>query len=140
MRLAWGAEPRRGVTPEAIRYYEREGVIPAAERSGAGRYRRYGPADANRLRFVRRARDLGFSLDHVREILALAGGSPEEPCENVNVVARAHVELIEGKLAQLTALREELSRLIGGCGREVAIGECALLSALSGHDALGARQ
>lgn len=70
---------RAGITPEAVRYYEREGVIPPATRTGAGRYRTYGEADAERLRFVRRARDLGFSLAEVRELLALAaedrGGS-----------------------------------------------------------------
>lgn len=125
---------RAGVTPEAIRYYEREGVLPQAERHGAGRYRRYGAADAERLRFVRHARDLGFSLGEVRELLALASADPDRPCDDVNRIARAHRVQVDAKLAQLTALRTELTRLIDACDRDAVLGECTLLRALSGTD------
>ena len=123
---------RAGVTPEAIRYYEREGVVPPAVRGGAGRYRRYGPADAERLRFIRRARDLGFSLDEVRELLALAAGEPDRPCDDVNRIARAHLAQVDAKLAQLAALRIELDRVIGACDGIVPVAECRILGALSG--------
>ena len=122
---------RTGVTPETIRYYEREGVIPRAARSGTGGYRQYGTADAERLRFVRRARDLGFSLEEVRELLALAAGDPTRPCGDVNQIAHAHLAQVDAKLGQLRALRRELSRLIDACDRNASLGDCSLLSALS---------
>lgn len=121
-----------GVTREAIRYYEREGVIPPAARGGNGRYRRYASADADRLRFVRRARELGFTLDEVRELLALAGGDPSQPCGDVNRIARSHLAQVEAKIAQLTALRRELRRLVRQCDVDIAVGDCRVLGALSG--------
>jgi DNA-binding transcriptional MerR regulator len=120
-----------GVTPETIRYYEREGVIPPTSRVGAGSYRQYRVADAERLRFVRRARDLGFSLEEVRELLALAAGDPNRPCGDVNQIAHAHLAQVDAKLAQLRALRRELNRLIEACDRDAALADCSLLSALS---------
>ena len=120
-----------GVTPEAIRYYEREGVIPRARRGGAGKYRLYDAGDADRLRFVRRARELGFSLDDVRQLLALATGTPTSSCAEVNRVARAHLAQVEEKLTQLTALRTELTRLVDACDGDVALAECRLLGVLS---------
>jgi Cu(I)-responsive transcriptional regulator len=125
---------RTGVSSEAIRYYEREGVIPPASRTGAGSYRQYGSADAERLRFVRRARDLGFSLDEVRELLALAAGDPDRPCGDVNQIAHAHLAQVDAKLTQLRALRRELNRLIEACDRDAALADCSLLSALSAAD------
>ena len=121
-----------GVTSEAIRYYEREGVIPPATRTGAGSYRQYVAADAERLRFVRRARDLGFSLEEVRELLALASGDPNRPCGDVNQIAHAHLAQVDAKLAQLRALRRELNRLIASCDRDASLADCSLLTALSG--------
>ena len=123
---------RTGVTAETIRYYEREGVIPPAERRGSGQYRRYAVADAERLQFVRRARDLGFSLDEVRELLDLATGKRGGPCVEVNRMAQAHLAQVDAKLAQLGALRTELQRLVAACERNAAVTECSLLSALSG--------
>ena len=125
---------RAGVTPEAIRYYEREGVVPRATRSGPGRYRHYGESDVERLRFIRRARELGFSLDEVRELLALADGSPSRPCYDVNRIARAHLEQVDAKLAQLTALRAELDRVISECNGVVPVADCRILGALSGAE------
>ncbi len=123
---------RTGVTAETIRYYEREGVIPPATRRGAGQYRRYAVADAERLRFVRRARDLGFSLEEVRELLDLAAGRRGGPCAEVNRMARTHLAQVDAKLAQLAALRIELDRLVASCERDDAVTDCSLLSALSG--------
>ena len=121
-----------GMTPEAIRFYEKEGVIPKAVRSGAGRYRHYGRADAERLRFVRRARDLGFTLDEVRSLLDLAAGDPQRPCGDVNGLAQRHLAQVNAKLEQLSALRHELTELIRACDRDAAIENCTLLRALSG--------
>ncbi len=119
-----------GVTAETIRYYEREGVVPPAAREGAGRYRRYSPADADRLRFIHRARDLGFSLDEVRELLALAGGDPGRSCADVNRIARAHAAQVARKIAQLTALQSELETVISSCSGVVPVSDCRILEAL----------
>lgn len=120
-----------GVTAETIRYYEKERVIPRPKRTGSGKYRRYEQADADRLRFVKRARDLGFSLDDVRELLALAQSSPAKPCDNVDGIARAHLAAVEEKIARLTQLRAELTQLTDGCDPKAAIANCRLLSALN---------
>lgn len=121
-----------GVTRETIRFYERVGVLPRPARTGAGDYRRYTRADTERVRFVRRARDLGFDLDEVRGLLALAAGDQARSCAEVNVVARLHLAQVDEKLARLTALRAELSRLIRSCTRDVVIANCTLLNALNG--------
>lgn len=120
-----------GVTAETIRYYERERVIPRPRRVGSGKYRRYEQADADRLRFVKRARDLGFSLDDVRELLALAGSGAGKPCGNVDGIARAHMAAIDEKIARLTLLRAELARLTDDCDPRGAIATCRLLGALN---------
>ena len=120
-----------GVTAETIRYYERERVIPRPKRTGSGKYRRYEQADADRLRFVKRARDLGFSLDEVRELLVLAQSDPKKPCDNVDQIARAHIAAVEEKIGRLTKLRVELSRLIADCDPKAGIADCRLLTALN---------
>lgn len=125
-----------GVNAETIRFYEHEGVIPAAPREGAGAYRRYDARDAQRLEFVRRARDLGFSLDEVRGLLVLAEGDPNRPCDDVNRIARAHLAQVRAKLVQLEALRGELTRLIEACDTNDGIADCSLLAALNGASAM----
>jgi DNA-binding transcriptional MerR regulator len=119
-----------GVTAETIRYYEKERVIPRPKRAGSGKYRTYERADADRLRFVRHARDLGFSLDDVRELLTLAESDPKKPCGDVDQIARAHMAAVDAKIAQLTALRRELGRLTADCDPKSGVGDCSLLSAL----------
>jgi DNA-binding transcriptional MerR regulator len=121
-----------GVTAETIRYYEREGILPKPRRMGSGKYRRYEARDADRLRFVRRARDLGFSLDDIRTLLDLAASDRGRPCGSVDELCRSHISSIDEKLAQLTALRKELHRLTSECNPGGKIRDCALLSALSG--------
>jgi DNA-binding transcriptional MerR regulator len=118
-----------GTTPEAIRYYERVGVLPHPARQGAGRYRRYGAPDVERLNFVRRARELGFSLDEVRDLLGLTD-QPDRPCAEVDELARAHLVAVNEKIGQLTALRSELERVIGACQGGLAIADCRILAAL----------
>lgn len=118
-----------GTTPEAIRYYERVGVLPLPVRGGAGRYRRYGGTDVERLNFVRRARELSFSLDEVRGLLGFAD-QPDRPCAEVDELARAHLLAVNEKIAQLVGLRSELERVIGACQGGLAIADCRILAAL----------
>lgn len=121
-----------GTTVEAIRWYERVGVLPAPART-AGNYRAYGTAHLERLSFVRRARDLGFTLDQVRELLRLAD-ERSRPCGAVDRVAREHLEEVERKIADLEALRRELQSLIGQC-RHGTVNDCRIIGALSPAEA-----
>ena len=126
---------RTGCTPEAIRYYEREGVVPLPARFGSGRYRRYGDADVERLAFLRRARELGFSLAEVRALLTFSDGDPGRSCGEVDALARAHLTQVEVKLAQLTGLRDALAGVIDQCHGGLALADCRILGALGGSAA-----
>ena len=91
---------------ETIRYYERIGLLAAPPRT-AGNYRHYSAAHVSRLIFTRRARDLGFSIEQVRALLAMAD-QREQSCEAVDIIARKHLADVKRKLADLSALRREL--------------------------------
>lgn len=121
-----------GCTAEAIRYYEREGVVPRPPRAGTGRYRQYGPADVERLAFLRRARELGFSLNEVRELLAFNHGDAGRSCADVDRLAREHLAQVGAKIAQLNGLREALAGVIAECGGGMAMADCRILGALAG--------
>lgn len=123
---------RTGCTPEAIRYYEREGVVPQPARAGSGRYRQYGDADIERLAFLRRARELGFSLAEVRALLTFSDGDPRRSCAEVDALAREHLTQVDSKLAQLTALRDALAGVINQCRGQLAVADCRILGALGG--------
>jgi DNA-binding transcriptional MerR regulator len=86
-----------------IRCYEQIGLLPAPRRS-AGAQRRYGPEHVARLAFIRHSRELGFSQAAIRELLELAG-HPEQPCEAVTRVARAHLEDVRRRIARLRPSR-----------------------------------
>lgn len=119
-----------GCTAEAIRYYEREGVVPRPTRTGPGRYRSYGAADVERLAFLRRARELGFSLAEVRALLAFSDGDPSRSCSDVDQMARAHLAQVDAKIAQLAALRTALASVIAQCRGGLAVADCRILGAL----------
>lgn len=112
---------------ETIRFYEKIGLLPEPGRTSAN-YRDYGAAHLARLSFIRRARDLGFTLDQVRELLTLSDDRSRS-CGAVDTVARAHLAQIDQKIADLRALRRELDELIGQC-RQGAISECRIIEAL----------
>ncbi len=95
-----------GVTPDTIRYYEREGLLPAAERTPSG-YRDYGPDAVNDLLFIKKAQALGLKLSDVREVLEISsGGKP--PCEHVRATVSARLVEVEERLRDLRALRATL--------------------------------
>ena len=123
---------RTGCTAEAIRYYEREGVVPLPTRAGSGRYRQYGDADVERLAFLRRERELGFRLAEVRALLTFSNGDPGRSCGEVDALARAHLTQVDAKLEQLTALRDALAGVIEQCRGGLAVADCRILGALSG--------
>jgi DNA-binding transcriptional MerR regulator len=114
---------------ETIRYYERIGLLPKPPRTGAGNYRSYTKDHLGRLSFVRRSRDLGFTLEQVRALLDLAD-QRERDCDAVDAIAREHLADVERKIADLTILRRELRDLIEqSCHGTIA--ECRIIEALS---------
>ncbi|MGH8085861.1 MAG: Cu(I)-responsive transcriptional regulator [Lysobacter sp.] len=102
-----------GVSAKMIRYYEQIGLIPKAVRSDAG-YRNYSSSDANTLRFIRRARDLGFSVEQISELLAL-WRDRERASSDVKTVALAHVAGLKAKIAELQAMAQTLEHLADHC-------------------------
>ena len=117
-----------GVNIETIRYYERIGVLPKPARQANGR-RTYSPADAERLGFIRHARDLGFDLPSVRALLALQE-QPEASCEDASRIAKGQLEAVESRIARLLSLRDELARMVGECSR-CQVSECRVIEALA---------
>ena len=123
-----------GTNIETIRYYERIGLLPAPARTDAN-YRSYGDAHRARLRFVRHSRELGFTIDEIRSLLDLSD-HPERDCADADRIASAHLEQVEAKIAQLSALRDELTRIVGRCRGGLA-GDCRVIEALGDHGQCG---
>jgi DNA-binding transcriptional MerR regulator len=121
-----------GTNIETIRYYERIGLLPAPART-AGNYRAYDAPHVARLSFVRRARDLGFSIEAVRDLLRL-NDQKRRDCASVGTVARAHLADVERKIKDLTALRRELRGLMKQCDAGRVEG-CRVIEALAPRDA-----
>lgn len=117
-----------GVHVETIRYYERVGVMPRAQRSASGR-RVYGEADIKRLAFVRHARELGFDLTSVRALLALQE-KPERSCKAASQLASAQLVAVESRLRRLRVLRDELVSMVSGCGNG-RVADCRVIDALA---------
>jgi Cu(I)-responsive transcriptional regulator len=117
-----------GVKVETIRYYERIGLIGPPPRT-EGNYRAYGVPELMRLSFLRRARDLGFSLDQVRKLLSLADDRSSS-CAAVDDLAREHLGEVDRKLADLLALRRELASLLDHCSRGT-VADCRIIEALA---------
>lgn len=117
-----------GVKVPTIRYYEQIGLLPEPDRS-AGNQRLYGARALDRLAFIRHARDLGFSLEAIRDLLSLSD-RPDQPCHAADAIAREQLCAVEGRIARLVALKGELERMIAQCagGR---IADCRVIEALS---------
>jgi DNA-binding transcriptional MerR regulator len=117
-----------GVKPPTLRYYERRGLLPTPARTDSG-YRSYGPEAVRIVRFVKRAQQLGFTLAEVETLLELAGGGPD-PCSEAGTMAMGKIADLDGKIAQLTAMRAALHRLVDTCARPRVDRDCPLLDAL----------
>lgn len=113
---------------ETVRYYEKIGLLPPPARTSAN-YRAYGPEHLARLSFIRRARDLGFTLDTVRELLTLSDDKAQS-CEAIDLIAQSHLTEIDRKIGDLTALRSELDRVLGSC-RHGTVGDCKIIETLA---------
>lgn len=102
------AAKRCGVGVETIRFYEREGLLPEPKRKNSG-YRIYGEGELHRLRFIRHAKDLGFSLGEIRQVLS-ERRTGQCPCGTVIKLAEGHLAEVDAQIARLTAFRAELIR------------------------------
>jgi Cu(I)-responsive transcriptional regulator len=118
-----------GVSAKMIRWYEARGLLPPAERSPAG-YRRYTEADVHTLRFVRRARDLGFTVDGIADLLALWRDRSRRSAE-VKALATGHVAALRRRIAELESMVDTLSHLAESCHGD-ARPECPILADLAG--------
>jgi DNA-binding transcriptional MerR regulator len=117
-----------GVKIPTIRFYEQNDLVPPPCRTEGGQ-RRYGESAVRRLHFIRHARDLGFSVEDIRQLLALSE-HPTGSCDVAAEIADHHLRQVEGKIARLRLIRSELKRMIEACGGGSAA-HCRILEALS---------
>jgi len=127
MNIGQAAEAS-GVTAKMIRYYESVGLMPAAERSPAG-YRQYGEVDVQTLRFIRRARDLGFSLERIRMLVGLWKDKGRKS-QDVNRLARQYIGELDQDIAKLQSIRDQLQVLADCCHGDDRP-DCPILEELS---------
>ena len=120
---------RTAVNIETIRYYERIRILPAPPRTGGGR-RVYGPAERRTLTFIRRARELGFTLGEIRTMLALSDEDGRETCAEVREIAARHLADIRAKIADLRAMEQALAETVARCEAGKRSG-CPVIEALS---------
>lgn len=116
---------------ETIRYYEQTGLLPPPARTG-GNYRSYGDQHLARLSFIRRARDLGFGIEQVRALLDLSDDRTRD-CATIDRIATKHLQEVDRKIADLAALRRELSALVSSCEGGL-VADCRIVEALGPVD------
>lgn len=121
---------KTGTKVQTIRYYEQIGLLREPGRTAGGQ-RRYDDADLDRLSFIRHARQLGFSLDAIRELLDLSD-HPSRPCQDADAIAQHQLHQVELRLARLEALRTELKRMVREC-RGGRTADCRVLEVLRDH-------
>jgi MerR family transcriptional regulator, mercuric resistance operon regulatory protein len=120
---------RTGVNIETIRYYERIKMLPAPPRTASGR-RIYGPVETRTLAFIRRSRELGFTLDEIRALLALSAKNGQAACADVRELAAGHLADIRANIADLRAMARVLSDAVSRCDAGEESG-CPLIDVLS---------
>lgn len=129
--LSIGALAKRtGVKVPTIRYYEHAGLLDEPERT-SGNQRRYSERDAERLGFIRHARDFGFPIDAIRELIDL-GEHPDRPCDDATRIAGEQLAAVRARIARLRWLETELERIASGCSADTAKC-CYVLNALGDH-------
>ena len=119
-----------GVKIPTIRFYETIGLLPEPSRTASNR-RVFGTDAVRRLQFIRHARELGFELPAIRQLLALAD-DPQQSCNAVDAIARAHLREIESRIQRLTALQSEMRRMLRQCTRG-RIADCRIIEVLGHH-------
>lgn len=131
MTISRAAE-RAGVGVETIRFYERRGLIEQPQKPHDGGYRCYDDTIVERIRFIRQAQELGFSLRQIAELLSLRA-DPTADCSDVRMQAVCKRDEVDRKIAQLTHIRAALDELIDTCPGGGALRACTIIDALDGH-------
>lgn len=119
-----------GVKVPTIRYYEQIGLLAEPPRTGGGR-RTYDRSDMERLTFIRHSRELGFDIDEIKTLLELQD-SPDQSCEQADGIAKVHLVEVKKKIASLTALQQELERMVAGCS-DGRVETCRVIEILADH-------
>lgn len=119
-----------GVSARMIRHYEQQGLLPAARRTPAG-YRLYEAVDVHRLSFIKRARDLGFELEEIAQLLSLWKDQKRSNAQ-VRQIATQHMQALQLRIEQLQSMHETLSHLVDCCAHQ-SRPECPILDDLSGR-------
>lgn len=117
-----------GLAIDTVRYYEREGLLQKPARTSSG-YRQYTADAVTRLRFIRQAKDLGFTLSEIRELLTLKV-APGKSCADVRARAEAKIADVERRIAQLDRMKRALAKLATACSGRGPTSECPILEAL----------
>ncbi len=120
-----------GVKVPTIRYYEQIGLLPEAGRTASNR-RQYDDRAVRRLKFIRHARELGFEVAAIRQLLDLAE-QPQRSCAKVDALAREHLQAIISRIERLTALKAEVETMIAACAKG-RIAKCRIIDTLSHHE------
>lgn len=124
-----GAAKASGVSAKMIRHYESIGLLPPANRSDSG-YRRYGEKDVGNLQFIRRARNLGFSLEEIRSLLGL-WQDRTRPSREVKALAQQHLDFLDRKLEEIRSMKTALAHLVSCCQGDERP-DCPILESLAG--------
>ncbi|CAM4338362.1 MerR family transcriptional regulator [Nocardia ninae] len=119
---------RAGVSAQTLRYYERRGLLARPPRS-AGGYRSYPDEAVETVRFVKRAQELGFSLDEIEELLHLADGGPAD-CDTARALAQARIGQLAQRIADLQRMQQSLTELVATCELPRSRRSCPLLTSL----------
>ncbi len=122
-----------GIPIDTVRYYEKQRLLPPPGRTASG-YRQYQAGDVLRLNFIRRAKALGFTLEEIRELLALSG-SREDDMAGLKAAAADKLADVERRLAELARMRDGLRQLVDACPGHGALAQCPILTALGGETA-----
>jgi len=124
---------RAGVNIDTVRFYERRGILPKPQREPSSGYRTYSVDTPRRIRFIKRAQELGFTLKEVRELLSLRA-RPGARCADVLVRADAKIQDVNAKIRTLQAIRRALSKLASECAGRGEITACPILDALEDEE------
>ena len=118
------------VTADTIRYYEKQGMLSCGERNNSG-YRQYSDSDVQRLRFIRYAKTIGFTLEAIKELLSLRIDPAHHTCHESKSIVDSRLEEVEYKLSELARMRDSLKRLSNACcGTSHSSASCSILEAL----------